>query len=235
MFLSKIFVNDNLQYASKNGIFDKVLFHLQQGANVNQGTTDTGSTPLFYASQNGHHLVVELLLRHGAAVNKAKTDTGSTPLYAASQNGHRQVVDTLIKHGAVLTAVPTAVPTAVAIEENYNPNLNLHVANPIPVNYAVARHLERTYMEPEVRAINVEAMNVQPNNSNNNMYKNPLKWRFGGVRRSGKKTKKKFSKKNKKSLVKRISKNLIETNVIHDSKIAVKYKNPQFVHFCIRI
>jgi len=108
----------------------------------------------------------------------------------------------LLEHGAITTAIPVA--PVVAEEGDYDPNLQ--VANPIPVNYAVARHLERTYMEPEVRAINVEAMNVQPNNSNNNMYKNPLKWRFGGVRRSGKKTKKKFSKKNKKSLVKRIKK-----------------------------
>ena len=57
----------------------------------------------------------------------------------------------LLEHGAITTAIPVA--PVVAEEGDYDPNLQ--VANPIPVNYAVARHLEN--MEPVV-----EAMDVQP-------------------------------------------------------------------------
>ena len=42
---------------------------INAGGNVNQGTTDTGSTPLIMASQNGHLDIVKVLIEADGDVN----------------------------------------------------------------------------------------------------------------------------------------------------------------------
>ena len=68
---------------------------LSAGADVNQATTDDGSTPLLTASAEGHGDVAAALVWAGANVNQTKDD-GATPLYAASQEGHMNVVAVLV-------------------------------------------------------------------------------------------------------------------------------------------
>ena len=70
------------------------------GADVNQATTDDGSTPLYIASQNGHLEVVKELLGGGADVNQARTDDTTTPLRMESEEGHVEVVKELLGGGA---------------------------------------------------------------------------------------------------------------------------------------
>ena len=68
---------------------------LKAGSDVNQATTDDGTTPLLISCQEGHGSIVEALLGRGADVNKARTDIGVTPLYVANQEGHTDIVTIL--------------------------------------------------------------------------------------------------------------------------------------------
>ena len=61
---------------------ERLLAH--DAIDVNQATTDDGTTPLYIACQNGHEAVVERLLAQDAIdVNQATTNDGMTPLYMA--------------------------------------------------------------------------------------------------------------------------------------------------------
>ena len=107
-------------------------------------------------------------------------------------------MDYLFQHGA-LTHATSIAPIVVATEENYDSNLHLPEVTPTPIkNWAQANFLGENN--------SVLQAAVQPNYNITLSHKPHFRWRSGGVRRSGKKIKKKFSKKNKKSLVKRIKK-----------------------------
>jgi ankyrin repeat protein len=69
---------------------------LGKGADVNQPTTDDGSTPLYAAARHGHSKVVEKLLVHGAHVNLATSTRGCTPLFIASSEGQADIVEMLL-------------------------------------------------------------------------------------------------------------------------------------------
>ena len=70
------------------------------GANVDQETTENGTTSLMVASENGHVEVVKALVAAGANVDQATTDDGRTSLMLASRNRHVEVVKALVAAGA---------------------------------------------------------------------------------------------------------------------------------------
>jgi hypothetical protein len=91
-----------------------------EGIDVNQATTDDGSTPLLMASCKGHAAVVEALLgQEGIDVNQATTDDGSTPLLMASQNGHVAVMEALLAKGASATAPITNNVTPLMVAAHF--------------------------------------------------------------------------------------------------------------------
>ena len=86
--------------ASQVGHADIVSLLLHKSGDVvdvNQGTTDDGSTALITACEFGHIRVVSHLLDTIVDVNQATTDNGRTPLYMACQNGHTEVVALLLE------------------------------------------------------------------------------------------------------------------------------------------
>ena len=58
---------------------------------VNQATTDDGTTPLFIACQENYEAVVERLLEKGADMSIASPCFG-TPLAVAQRSGHASIV-----------------------------------------------------------------------------------------------------------------------------------------------
>ena len=69
---------------------------------VNQATSDTGSTALYACSDVGNANICRLLLAEGSIdVNKARTDDGATPLFAACWEGHVEIITMLLAHGGV--------------------------------------------------------------------------------------------------------------------------------------
>ena len=96
----KDFINleDQLHFASENGLIEKAKILIGLGANVN-AKDGNQKTPLHKASVNGHTQIVEMLLHNGVNVN-ALNEFDFTPLHFAAQNGHLGIVKTLLKHGA---------------------------------------------------------------------------------------------------------------------------------------
>ena len=96
----KDFINleDQLHFASENGLTEKAEILIGLGADVN-AKDQSQKTPLHKASVNGHTQIVEMLLHNGVNVN-ALNEFDFTPLHFAAQNGHLGIVKTLLKHGA---------------------------------------------------------------------------------------------------------------------------------------
>eukprot|EP00729_Bicosta_minor_P012546 gene12546-biopygen3295 len=82
------------------GHVDVVTALVASNADVNQATTDDGTTPVYIAAAKGHVEVVELLVASNADVNQAKTANGATPVYVAAMNGHVDVVTALVASNA---------------------------------------------------------------------------------------------------------------------------------------
>jgi hypothetical protein len=74
------------------------------GANVNQATTDDGTTPLFISAREGHTDVVEMLVYAGADVCTARVK-GATPLSVAMGGMHTAIADILRAGGALVVQV----------------------------------------------------------------------------------------------------------------------------------
>ena len=115
-----------LMRAAGAGHLDIVKFLVRAGAQVNQPTTDNGSTPLYIASQQGHPEVAALLLEHKATVDQPMQD-GATPLYIAAHEGHEPIVRLLAERGADVNAAldrdfRTVLYTAASGGHAQNPN-----------------------------------------------------------------------------------------------------------------
>lgn len=86
--------------ASQNGHRDVIDLLIENGANVNIGTSD-GRTPLHIASQQGHVDIVDMLLIRGVDVDLCTTDElGASPLFLACVHDHSRVVELLLNYGA---------------------------------------------------------------------------------------------------------------------------------------
>ena len=91
-----------LRAACREGNLERVRQLIQEGQDVNRGSSDIfGPTPLMEAAYNGHDQVVQELIRAGADVN-GKSYYKQTALHLASCRGHSSVIKTLAEAGANL-------------------------------------------------------------------------------------------------------------------------------------
>ena len=90
-----------LSLAALEGREDIVKLLLEQGADVNQQSTDDRTTALMAAAVGGNAAVCEILLEKGADVNQEKACIGGTALIAAAAGGHAPVCKLLLEKGVV--------------------------------------------------------------------------------------------------------------------------------------
>jgi len=111
-----------LSAAAFHGHWRLCQFLIEQGADVNQPSIDTGETPLHSslckANSLAHDLVVKVLIAHGAnpnCVTKAGAETGGfmrdcrtraeTPLHRAAAFGSEDTIQLLLDAGAIVDAL----------------------------------------------------------------------------------------------------------------------------------
>ena len=80
------------------GVVRLLLAHA--ATDVNQATTDTGSTPLYIACQENHEAVAGRLLAHPATDVNQVNKKNQTPVNIAADEGHLAVVKMLLEKGA---------------------------------------------------------------------------------------------------------------------------------------
>ena len=118
--------NNMLLQASRQGLSERVLESLENGADVNvKGSNDM--TALIIASAEGHQEIVSMLLEKGADVN-AKSKYGSVPaLSFAVQNEYPNIVSMLLEKGVDVNAKSKYGVTAVmwARENGHHGIVNL--------------------------------------------------------------------------------------------------------------
>ena len=131
---------------------------LKYGTNVDQGTTDNGSTPLMIAlaadnDDENKIKVVKLLLDNNAGPNLARTIDGAVPLHMAAEKSRIDVVKLLLQYKAEPNARITdgATPLYIAtengrvdvvnvlLEHNADPNQALTIDGSTPVFIAAQK------------------------------------------------------------------------------------------------
>eukprot|EP00729_Bicosta_minor_P000618 gene618-biopygen24779 len=125
--------------AAKKGHRDVVKVLVAHNADVNQATTDTGSTPMYVAAQQGHVEMVQALVASNADVNQATTTDGATPVYIAAYNGHIDVLTALVASNANVNQVKTdtgSTPVYIAAQEGHVNVVTALVAGNADVNQA---------------------------------------------------------------------------------------------------
>ena len=110
-----------LHAACFHGHWRLCQFLIEQGADVNGASKDTGETPLHVAlcttNRLRHNLVLRVLLAHGANPNRATSKSvetgcfmrdcrtrGETPLHRAAAFGDEEAIQMLLDAGAVIDA-----------------------------------------------------------------------------------------------------------------------------------
>ncbi|KAL3077722.1 hypothetical protein niasHS_012912 [Heterodera schachtii] len=86
----------------KKGDFALCKFLIDNGANVNQKTTDDSDhqiTPLHIACAEGQLKIVKLLMNSGANVNEKSGGQGTAPLHVATAIDHFPIVKLLVEEG----------------------------------------------------------------------------------------------------------------------------------------
>lgn len=105
--------------AAAQGHLETVKYLLDNGADVNQPTTD-GESALIGATWGCHRHVARLLMAHGADVNIRNQAYGMTPLMFAVQCGDIKLVQFLIQSGADITVKDSSgvSPLMMAVWQN---------------------------------------------------------------------------------------------------------------------
>ena len=119
---------------------------LAEQADVNQATSDDGTTPLYAACQKGDCSIVEALLDRGADVNQATSDDGTTPLLIACQEGHGSIVEALLGRGADVNKARTDIgvtPLYVACQKGHTDIVTI-LQSAVAAEHAAAVELHRT-------------------------------------------------------------------------------------------
>lgn len=93
-----------LFWAAQTNQVDAIAPLILSGADINQGRTSDGVTPLFIASQYGHLKTVKKLIEYGANAKQVNISHGSTPLMIALHEGYQEVAKCLIPHSDVRQA-----------------------------------------------------------------------------------------------------------------------------------
>lgn len=109
-----------LHVASSVGNIDGIRVLLHAGAQVNQKTTDDGSTPLHLAIREGHVHTAQYLINTGACVN-LRDETGNSPLLLAVSASLLPLVTFLVHHGADICAVNKQGLDVHAINDQVSP------------------------------------------------------------------------------------------------------------------
>jgi ankyrin repeat protein len=91
-----------LYYASHFGIYETVLYLIEEMVVDVNHTDKFQRTALQAACVKGHVAIVKALLRKGATT-AISDDSGRTPLYIGAMNGHVEVVKLLLENGADFT------------------------------------------------------------------------------------------------------------------------------------
>jgi ankyrin repeat protein len=132
-----------LSLAAVHNHVDILKLLLSVGVDVNQRTTDTGSTPLHCGCLHGHLEVVRTLLQpDGVDVNAAMDEGGPTPFGLACDNGHTDVVRLLLAHKSVdankVRQDDGCSPLYNASEAGHTDVVRLLLAHNVHVNMNVA-------------------------------------------------------------------------------------------------
>lgn len=88
---------------------------LDRGADLNDGVTGVGWTPLHAATQGNFEDIVKLLLTRGVTVDIRCSD-GKTPLMVTAKNDFKYIAEDLLKHDADVH------------QTDYNDSTSLHLA-----------------------------------------------------------------------------------------------------------
>lgn len=78
--------------AVKNGNYDFVRMHTQEGFNLNYQHPESCTTPLMEAARSGHLDIVKLLVESGADPGIKSARNARTSLDFARQQGHRKII-----------------------------------------------------------------------------------------------------------------------------------------------
>ena len=97
--LSQLEADVQLLEAAENGNIDRIIYALDNGADVNTKDWE-GLTPLHRAAFYDHEEAVSLLIKEGADLKARTMVFGYTPLHLAAIQGCRESVSLLVRNGA---------------------------------------------------------------------------------------------------------------------------------------
>ena len=94
-----IFGAPPIYFSACNRNLTAVKYLLENGAEVNQGTSEDDWSAIYVSARNGDLQLVSYLVENGAEINK-KTRDGITACYIAAFKGNLSIVRYLIENGA---------------------------------------------------------------------------------------------------------------------------------------
>ncbi|NXT61055.1 ASB3 protein, partial [Chaetops frenatus] len=89
-----------LHLSARHGSVECLRVLLEAGADLDNVTTESATTPLFLAVENRHTEVVKFLLQHGANVEGSHSWSGWNSLHQASFQGSTAIMQMLLEKGA---------------------------------------------------------------------------------------------------------------------------------------
>ncbi|XP_058658684.1 ankyrin repeat and SOCS box protein 3 [Ammospiza caudacuta] len=89
-----------LHLSARHGSVECLRILLEAGADLDNVTTESATTPLFLAVENKHTEVVKFLLQHGANIEGSHSWSGWNSLHQASFQGSTEIMEMLLEKGA---------------------------------------------------------------------------------------------------------------------------------------